>query len=81
MVIGEEVKKIDNNLKEEYKGIFWLEILKLRNRIVYDYRSIDLNILFDIIKNYLFKLKLEFVKMFDKVLFESVFLIKIVNLN
>ena len=27
LVIGEEVKKIDNNLKEEHKGIPWSEIL------------------------------------------------------
>jgi len=81
LVIGEEVKKIDNNLKEEHKGIPWPEISKLRNRIAHDYRSIDPNISFDIIKNYLPKLKSELVKMLDKVSFESALLIKTVNSN
>jgi hypothetical protein len=53
----------------------------LRNRIAHDYRSIDPNISFDIIKNYLPKLKSELVKMLDKVSFESALLIKTVNSN
>lgn len=31
LVIGEEVKKIDDGLKGEHKGIPWKEISKLRN--------------------------------------------------
>jgi uncharacterized protein with HEPN domain len=81
LVIGEEVKKIDNNLKEEHKGIPWSEISKLRNRIAHDYRSIDPNISFDIIKNYLPELKLELLKMLEKVSFERELLIKTVNSN
>lgn len=81
LVIGEEVKKIDNNLKEEHKGIPWSEISKLRNRIAHDYRSIDPNISFDIIKNYLPELKLELLKMLDKVPFEIELLVKTVNSN
>lgn len=81
LVIGEEVKKIDNNLKEEHKGIPWSEISKLRNRIAHDYRSIDPNISFDIIKNYLPELKLELLKMLDKVPFEIELMVKTVNSN
>jgi len=81
LVIGEEVKKIDNNLKEEHKGIPWAEISKLRNRIAHDYRSIDPNISFDVIKNYLPELKLELLKMLNKVSFERELLIKTVNSN
>lgn len=81
LVIGEEVKKIDNNLKEEHKGIPWAEISKLKNRIAHDYRSIDPNISFDIIKNYLPELKSELIKMLDKVSFERALLIKTVNSN
>lgn len=79
LVIGEEVKKIDNNLKDEHNGIPWSEISKLRNRIAHDYRSIDPNISFDIIKNYLPELKLELQKMLEKVSFERELLIKTVN--
>ena len=79
LVIGEEVKKIDDGLKGEHKGIPWREISKLRNRIAHDYRSIDPNISFDIIKNYLPELKTELLKMLDKVSFERGLLIKTVN--
>jgi uncharacterized protein with HEPN domain len=81
LVIGEEVKKIDNSLKGEHKRIPWKEISKLRNRIAHDYRSIDPNISFDIIKNYLPELKSELLKMLDKVSFERELLIKTVNSN
>jgi len=81
LVIGEEVKKIDDGLKSEHKEIPWKEISKLRNRIAHDYRSIDPNISFDIIKNYLPELKLELLKMLNKVSFERELLIKTVSSN
>ncbi|MCR9100139.1 MAG: DUF86 domain-containing protein [bacterium] len=79
LVIGEEVKKIDQGLKSEHTGIPWREISKLRNRIAHDYRSIDPNISFDIIKNYLPELKSELLKMLDKISFERQLLIKTVK--
>ena len=79
LVIGEEVKKIDGDLKGEHKRIPWTEISKLRNRIAHDYRSIDPNISFDIIKNYLPELKTELLKMLDKISFERELLVKTVN--
>lgn len=81
LVIGEEVKKINNELKNEHETIPWSEIAKLRNRIAHDYRSIDPNISFDIIKNYLPELKAELIKMLDKVSFERELLIKTVSSN
>jgi len=57
------IVKIDDGLKGEHKRIPWTEISKLRNRIAHDYRRIDPNISFDIIKNYLPELKSELLKM------------------
>jgi len=51
----------------------------LRNRIAHDYRSIDPNIAFDIIKNYLPELKLELIEMLNKVVFEKDLLVKTVK--
>lgn len=79
LVIGEESKKINQDLKEEHKTIPWHLISGLRNRIAHDYRSIDPNISFDIIKNYLPGLKNELIKMLSKVEFEEELLIKVVN--
>ena len=79
LVIGEESKKINQDLKNEHESIPWHLIAILRNRIAHDYRSIDPNISFDIIENYLPALKDELVKMLRKVEFEKRLLIKVVN--
>ncbi len=52
LVIGEESRKIVINLKNEFPDIPWHLIAGLRNRIAHDYRSIDPNISFDVVKNY-----------------------------
>lgn len=81
LVIGEEVKKIDSDLIAEHPSIPWTEISGLRNRIAHDYRSIDPNVSFDIIRNYLPELKVELIKMLRKVSFERALLVKTVMSN
>ena len=79
LVIGEESKKIAEELKEEHTKTPWNLISGLRNRIAHDYRSIDPNISFDIIQNYLSELKEELIKMLGKVEYEKELLEKVVN--
>ena len=50
LAIGEESKKIEVTLKETQSFISWEEIAGLRNRIAHDYRGIDQNIVFQIVK-------------------------------
>ncbi len=50
LAIGEESKKIEISLKETQSFISWDEIAGLRNRIAHDYRGIDKNIVFQIVK-------------------------------
>jgi uncharacterized protein with HEPN domain len=50
LAIGEESKKIELPLKETQSFISWEEIAGLRNRIAHDYRGIDKNIVFQIVK-------------------------------
>ncbi len=50
LAIGEESKKIEEPLKETQSFVSWEEIAGLRNRIAHDYRGIDKNIVFQIIK-------------------------------
>ncbi len=50
LAIGEESKKIEITLKETPSFISWEEIAGLRNRIAHDYRGIDKNIVFQIVK-------------------------------
>jgi len=79
LTIGEESKKIDASLKAEHPSIPWHLISSMRNRIAHDYRSIDPNISFDIVSNYLPNLKIELGKMINKVEFERELLRKIVK--
>lgn len=79
LVIGEESKKIEENLKEEHAEVPWHLISGLRNRIAHDYRSIDPYISFDIITNYLPDLKEVFIQMLGKVSFERELLEKALN--
>jgi uncharacterized protein with HEPN domain len=58
LAIGEETKKIDSSLKDEISFIEWNQITSLRNRIAHDYRGIDPDIVFSILKNELGILKL-----------------------
>jgi len=61
-------------LKNEYPEIPWHLIAGLRNRIAHDYRSIDPNISFDVIQNYLPDLKNTIIEMITKIEFEVGFL-------
>lgn len=49
--IGELVKNIDESTQNEHPNIEWIIIKNLRNKIVHDYDGINLNIIWDIIKN------------------------------
>lgn len=79
LVIGEETKKVNDDLKNEHSSIPWHLIAGLRNRIAHDYRSIDPNISFDIIRNYLPDLKKELILMLAKVEYEQSLLSRIVQ--
>ena len=67
MTIGEEVNKIDVDLKEEYPHIPWQSIKGMRNRIAHDYRGLDPTIPYSIIKQFLSPLKECFTSMIVKI--------------
>jgi len=59
-VIGETVKKIDKiepSLFEMYPDVEWRKIMRLRDIISHHYEMVDHEIIFDICKNHLTKLK------------------------
>lgn len=79
MVIGEETKKIETSLKEKFDSIPWSQIASLRNRIAHDYRSLNPEISFDIIENYLHGLKESLIEMVDLINYPREKLEKVVN--
>ena len=79
MVIGEESKKLNPELKSKFPHIPWTQISRLRNRIAHDYRSIDPYISFDIIKNHLPELKDALVGMIEYIDFDRELLLKVLK--
>ncbi len=63
---GEENKKIDDELKTN-KDINWKNLSAMRDKIAHNYRGIDESIVWDIIKNYLPKLKIALIEMIEKI--------------
>ena len=60
--ISENVKKLPNKIYDIYPNVPWMKISGLRNRIVHDYGSIQLDIIYDTVKNNLPDLKIEIEK-------------------
>ena len=61
MAIGEEVKKIDNNLLQTQPNILWQDLKDMRNFLAHDYRGVDLDIVFAVVKVELPKLSEAFI--------------------
>ena len=72
LVIGEESKKIEPNLKACYPEINWKNIVDFRNILAHDYTGIDSKIIFSAIKTNLPNLKESAIDMIQKVGMEKV---------
>ena len=48
--ISENSRKLSDEYKDENSSIPWMALYGLRNRIVHDYGSVDLNIVYDTLK-------------------------------
>lgn len=69
IAIGEEVKKIDKQLLQSKPSIEWQNISDMRNVLAHDYRGVDEDIVFKVVKIELPRLKLvliEFLKVFPE---------------
>ena len=69
IAISEEVKKLDKQLLQSEPNIEWQNISDMRNVLAHDYRGVDEDIVFKVVKIELPKLKLvliEFLKVFPK---------------
>ena len=49
--LSENAKKLTDQYKQTHSNIPWNAMYGLRNRIVHDYGNVDLNIVFETLKN------------------------------
>jgi uncharacterized protein with HEPN domain len=64
-IIGEAVKNISEPTKEKYPEVEWKKIVGTRDKMIHHYFGVDLNIIWDIIKNNLPLLKKQIQKIKD----------------
>lgn len=72
IAIAEETKKIDLKLLETQQQIQWQNIVDMRNVLAHNYRGIDPEIVFDVIKNELHKLKIAYIQILLNLPIETV---------
>lgn len=65
LLIGELFSKISVDIRQQNKDIPWDKVIGLRNRIAHDYFGLDADVLWDIVKTDLPKLKVEIQKLHD----------------
>ncbi len=65
-VIGEATKNISDDFKKKYPKIEWKKIAGARDILIHAYFSVDIDLIWDIIKKDLPKLKEEIEKILEK---------------
>lgn len=63
-IIGEAVKNIPDDIKEEYPEIPWKGIAGMRNKVIHGYFGVDLKVVWDTVK----KRMPEVIPLFERVL-------------
>ena len=61
--ISEHIKKLTKSFKDKHNEIPWRDIVGLRNRIVHEYGNVDLDIIYNAVKQDIFTIK----KLFESI--------------
>jgi len=58
-IIGEASNQISDTFRDNHPDLPWMEMRAIRNKIVHDYRGIELEIIWDTVKNNLPTLQMQ----------------------
>ncbi len=62
-VIGEAARRVPQEFADRHPGILWRQIVGLRNRIVHDYFNVDLDLVWQIVRDELPRLESELARL------------------
>lgn len=65
-IIGEAVKNLPFSFRKKYPSVEWIKIAGLRDKIIHQYFGIDLNTIWDIVKEDVPELEGEILKILKK---------------
>ncbi len=65
--ISEHIKKLSLDFINEHPNIPWRDIIGLRNRIVHEYGNVDLDIIYDTVKEDIYTIKKRYILMTLKI--------------
>lgn len=70
-ILGEAVKNIPEEIKDKEQDIDWKKIAGLRDILIHAYFGIDVDIVWDIVKNKVPELKKKVLKLLDELINEN----------
>ena len=50
-IVGEAANRVPEEVRSQHPSIAWTQIISLRNRLIHGYDSVDMDILWNILKN------------------------------
>jgi len=65
-IIGEASNRISDEFQDKYPELPWMQMRAIRNKIVHDYREVNLSVIWDTAKNDLPSLKKQIKKLLGK---------------